>query len=59
VKVLCDHSVDYWKIDGHVIRGIAGSYRKRLVVGTLTKLAHDFGSCVVADGVETEADCRK
>ena len=62
LKVLCDHSVDYVKIDGHFVRGIAGSYRKRLVVGAVTKLAHELGSCVVAEGVETEADflgCRE
>jgi len=62
LKVLCDHSVDYLKIDGHFIRGIAGNHRKRLMVGTVTKLAHELGSCVVAEGVETEADflsCRE
>jgi EAL domain-containing protein (putative c-di-GMP-specific phosphodiesterase class I) len=46
----------YVKIDGHFIRGIAESHRKRLFVGTITKLAHELGSCVVAEGVETEAD---
>ena len=56
LKVLCDHSVDYVKIDGHFIRGIAESHRKRLFVGTVTKLAHELGSCVVAEGVETEVD---
>ena len=58
LKMLCDHSVDYVKIDGHFIRGIAESHRKRLLVGTVTKLAHEIGSCVVAEGVETELDFR-
>jgi EAL domain-containing protein (putative c-di-GMP-specific phosphodiesterase class I) len=62
LRLLCDHSVDYVKIDGHFIRGIAESHRKRLFVGIVTKLAHELGSCVVAEGVETEADfliCRE
>jgi EAL domain-containing protein (putative c-di-GMP-specific phosphodiesterase class I) len=62
LRLLCDHSVDYVKIDGHFIRGIAESHRKRLFVGIVTKLAHELGSCVVAEGVETEVDfliCRE
>jgi EAL domain-containing protein (putative c-di-GMP-specific phosphodiesterase class I) len=62
LRVLCDHSVDYVKIDGHFIRGMAESHRKRLFAGTVTKLAHELGSCVVAEGVETEVDflsCRE
>ena len=62
LRVLCDHSVDYVKIDGHFVRGIAESRRKRLFVRTVTKLAHELGSCVVAEGVETEAEfliCRE
>jgi transposase len=41
---------------------LAESHRKRLFVGTVTKLAHELGSCVIAEGVETEVDffsCRE
>lgn len=59
LKVLCDHSVDYLKIDRHFIRGIAKSRRKRLFVTTITNLAHVLGIRVVAEGVETAADFRR
>jgi EAL domain-containing protein (putative c-di-GMP-specific phosphodiesterase class I) len=62
LKMLCDHSVDYVKIDRHFIRGIAENQRKRLLVTTITKLAHGLGVRVVAEGVETESDlfgCRE
>jgi EAL domain-containing protein (putative c-di-GMP-specific phosphodiesterase class I) len=62
LKMLCDHSVDYVKIDRHFIRGIAENHRKRLLVTTITNLAHGLGVRVVAEGVETESDlvgCRE
>jgi diguanylate cyclase (GGDEF)-like protein len=62
LKMLCDHGVDYVKIDGHFIRGITDDHRKRLFVATITNLAHVLGARVIAEGVETEADyvgCRE
>jgi len=58
MKMLCDHNLDYVKIDRHFIRGIAESHRKRLFVATMTNLAHRLGIRVVAEGVETAADFR-
>jgi EAL domain-containing protein (putative c-di-GMP-specific phosphodiesterase class I) len=62
LKMLCDHSVDYVKIDGHFVRGISENRRKRLVVTAIANLAHVLGIRVVAEGVETELDllgCRE
>jgi diguanylate cyclase (GGDEF)-like protein len=62
LKLLCDYGLDYVKIDGHFIRGISDSHRKRLFVTTITNLAHLLGIRVVAEGVEDEADyvgCRE
>jgi EAL domain-containing protein (putative c-di-GMP-specific phosphodiesterase class I)/GGDEF domain-containing protein len=62
LKLLCDYGLDYIKIDGHFIRGIAQSQRKRLFVTTITNLAHVLGIRVIAEGVETEAEyiaCRE
>ncbi|MFD2184287.1 GGDEF domain-containing protein [Rhodoplanes azumiensis] len=62
LKLLCDHGIDYIKIDGHFIRGMAQSQRKRLLVTTVANLAHVLGIRVIAEGVETEAEyiaCRE
>jgi EAL domain-containing protein (putative c-di-GMP-specific phosphodiesterase class I)/GGDEF domain-containing protein len=56
LKMLCDYGLDYLKIDGHFIRGIASNPRKRLFVSTICNLAHVLGMRVVAEGVETESD---
>lgn len=56
LRLLCDHGVDYIKIDGHFIRGMAQDQRKRLFVTTMTDLAHVLGVRVVAEGVETADD---
>ncbi|NVO14502.1 MAG: GGDEF domain-containing protein [Rhodoplanes sp.] len=62
LKLLCDYGIDYIKIDGHFIRGMAQSQRKRLLVTTISNLAHVLGIRVIAEGVETEAEylaCRE
>ncbi len=62
LKTLCDYGLDYIKIDGHFIRGIADNQRKRLLVTNFTKLAHVLGIRVIAERVETEAEytaCRE
>lgn len=55
-RLLCDHGLDYVKVDGHFIRDIAQNHRKRLFVSTITNLAHMLGFRVIAEGVENEAD---
>ena len=62
LRMLCDFGLDYIKIDGSFLRGMAGDGRKRLFVTTLTDLAHVLGVRVVAEGVEEEVDylaCRE
>ncbi|RAI44414.1 GGDEF domain-containing protein [Rhodoplanes roseus] len=62
LKLLCDYGIDYIKIDSHFIRGMAQSQRKRLLVTTMSNLAHVLGIRVIAEGVETEAEyiaCRE
>jgi EAL domain-containing protein (putative c-di-GMP-specific phosphodiesterase class I) len=56
LKMLCDHGIDYVKIDGHFIRGIALNRTKWLIVRTIATLAHSLGIRVIAEGVETEHD---
>jgi len=56
LKLLCDHGLDYIKVDGHFIRGSSESERKRLFVITIVDLAHVLGIRVIAEGIETEAD---
>ncbi|TBW38291.1 GGDEF domain-containing protein [Siculibacillus lacustris] len=62
LRLLCDHGIDYVKIDGHFLRGMATSQRKLLFVSTMSDLAHVLGVRVIAEGIETEADyiaCRE
>ncbi|MCP8897096.1 GGDEF domain-containing protein [Shinella daejeonensis] len=56
LKLLCDHPVDYLKIDRHFISGIATDARKRHLVRNTVNAAHVLGIRVVAEGVETEAE---
>lgn len=56
LRLLCDYGLDYIKIDGSFIRGMAQNQRKRLFVTTITGLAHVLGVRVVAEGVEVAAD---
>jgi len=46
------------KIDQSFIRGIEADERKRSLVSSMIKLAHDLGHRVVAEGVETQAVMR-
>ena len=56
LRILCDHGVDYIKIDGHFVRGMGEDRRKYFFVSTLTDLAHVLGVRVVAEGVEDVSD---
>jgi EAL domain-containing protein (putative c-di-GMP-specific phosphodiesterase class I)/GGDEF domain-containing protein len=62
LRLLCDHGIDYVKIDAHFLRGMAGNRRKRLFVATICDLAHVLGVRVIAEGIEAEDDyiaCRE
>ncbi len=56
LRLLCDYGLDYIKIDGSFVHGMAENPRKRLFVTTITDLAHVLGVRVVAEGVEVAAD---
>jgi EAL domain-containing protein (putative c-di-GMP-specific phosphodiesterase class I)/GGDEF domain-containing protein len=56
LKLLCDHPVDYLKIDRHFISGIEADARKRHLVRNTVNAAHVLGIRVIAEGVETEAE---
>lgn len=56
MKVLCDHPVDYLKIDRHFISGLDADARKRHLVKNMVNVAHVLGIRVIAEGVETEAE---
>jgi PAS domain S-box-containing protein/diguanylate cyclase (GGDEF)-like protein len=45
------------KVDRSFVRGISQSAAKRLIVESVIKLGRELGITVVAEGVETEAEC--
>jgi diguanylate cyclase (GGDEF)-like protein len=62
IKLLCDHAVDYLKIDRHFIADIDRSARKRHLLKNMVNIAHVLGTRVIAEGIETEAEflaCRE
>ncbi|QRM54630.1 GGDEF domain-containing protein [Sinorhizobium sp. BG8] len=56
LKLLCDHPVDYLKIDRHFISRIDADARKRHLVRNTINAAHVLGIRVIAEGVENEAE---
>ncbi|NVK20238.1 MAG: GGDEF domain-containing protein [Methylocystaceae bacterium] len=58
LKLLHEHQPDYIKIDGALIRGIDKDKKLKLMVSTITDLAHVLGIFVIAEGVETEDQLR-
>lgn len=48
---------DVVKIDRSFVKSIVGSVRDQMLVKHLVQLAHDLGMSVVAEGVETTAQC--
>lgn len=56
LKLLCDHPVDYLKIDRHFISGMENDARKRHLVRNTVNAAHVLGIRVIAEGVESEAE---
>jgi diguanylate cyclase (GGDEF)-like protein len=62
MKLLCDHAVDYLKIDRHFVADIDRSARKRHLLKNMVNIAHVLGTRVIAEGIETEAEflaCRE
>ncbi|MDV7339990.1 GGDEF domain-containing protein [Terasakiella sp. A23] len=55
LKLLHEHQPDYIKIDRSLISGIDKDKKLKLMVSTMTDLAHVLGIFVIAEGVETEA----
>ncbi|MBB3592161.1 diguanylate cyclase (GGDEF)-like protein [Rhizobium sp. BK529] len=56
MKLLCDYSVDYLKIDRHFVAAIDRSPRKRHLLKSIVNMAHVLGTRVIAEGIETEAE---
>jgi PAS domain S-box-containing protein len=50
-------AVDFVKIDGKYVRGMAASERDRTMVASMTDLARRLGMAVIAEQTETEAQC--
>lgn len=50
--------VDKLKVDISFVRGITNSPEDRFIVTSLIRLSHSLGLKVVAEGVETEGQCR-
>ncbi|WP_394796760.1 putative bifunctional diguanylate cyclase/phosphodiesterase [Armatimonas sp.] len=48
---------DVVKIDRSFVKSIVGSVRDQMLVKHLVQLAHDLGMSIVAEGVETTAQC--
>lgn len=47
---------DFVKIDGSLIRGLERSGKQQLVITSLLELAHELGSHVIAEAIETEEE---
>jgi diguanylate cyclase (GGDEF)-like protein len=62
MKLLCDHPVDYLKIDRYFVADIDSNPRKRHLMKNIVHIAHVLGTRVIAEGIETEAEfvtCRE
>jgi EAL domain-containing protein (putative c-di-GMP-specific phosphodiesterase class I) len=55
-RMILDSNPDYFKVDAYVCRGIHTDNRRRAVLSSIVTLARDFGSSVVAEGIEELAD---
>ncbi len=56
LRMLLESQADYFKIDGHFIRGVHADIYRRALVQSLVELAPRFGAWVVAEGVESLED---
>jgi len=55
-RMILESHPDYFKIDAYFVTGARDDYYRRVVLGSVAKLARSFGARVVAEGVETEDD---
>lgn len=55
-RMLLDCLPEYFKIDRYLVSGSHTDYYRRAVLQSIVELATKFGSHVVAEGVETQAD---
>ena len=49
---------DYFKVDGHFVRGAHADFYRQAVLASVAQLARPFGARVVAEGVEAAEDLR-
>jgi diguanylate cyclase (GGDEF)-like protein len=56
MKLLCDHAIDYLKVDRYFIADIDTNPRKRHLLKNVVNIAHVLGTRVIAEGIETEAE---
>src|SRR3546814_8596416 len=58
LRLLHEHQPDYVKIDRYFISGISAEPKKRLFLSRIVDVMHVLGICMIAEGVETEAEFR-
>lgn len=51
-KMILDSNPDYFKVDAYICRGAYADRRRRAVLRSIVELARDFGSSVIAEGIE-------
>jgi len=62
LKLLQEHQPDFLKIDRSFITNISHDNKQKLLVSTITDLAHVLGIFVIAEGIETQEElyvCRE
>ena len=59
LSLLSRFTPDAIKLDSKLVRGICGSWSRRLVVENLVRLANGLGVKVIAEGVESHAEFMK
>jgi EAL domain-containing protein (putative c-di-GMP-specific phosphodiesterase class I) len=55
-RMILDARPNYFKVDAYICRGIHVDQGRRAVLKSIVQLARDFGSAVVAEGVEELAE---
>jgi len=57
-RMILDARPEYMKIDRYFVAGCGSDSYRRSLLRSVCQLARDFGSIVVAEGIETEQDLR-
>lgn len=57
LNLLANFQPDLIKIDMDLIRDIAGSPARQTIIACVIAMARDLGIAVIAEGIETEAEC--